>query len=167
MENNLITKIDPILKILNKIKRKEKKSSVIVYLSPQGLALNQKITSYFSKMKEITIICSKNSGIDDRVNNFKKILKISMGDYIINNGDLAAIILINSISRYNNNLIKKENIKTETFSKKTFEHKKYISNNKTIITYINILKKNVIKKDENNSITSFYRPDIMNRFKNE
>lgn len=98
----------------------------------------------------------------------KKIIKVSIGNYIINNGDLAAIILINSISRYNNNLIKPENIKTETFNKKMFEYKKYISNNKTDNNHITFLKeKNIIRQNENKLITSFYRPDIINRFKHE
>lgn len=118
-----------------------------------------------SLKQEINIICLKNSGVDHRLEQTKSIKKISIGNYIINNGDLAAIILINAISRYNTNLIDAKNIKYESFNKKEFEKNKYISPNKTIIK--NIKSKNIIFINKTKKITSFHRPNMINRFKHE
>jgi len=68
--------------------------------------LNQKEINKLSDNKELIIICSKNSGIDENINNFIKTKNVSIGNYIVNSGDLAAIILINSITRNNDKLIK-------------------------------------------------------------
>lgn len=150
-----------------KIKKKLKKLSTILYLSPQGMLLTQKIVKILSQKEEITIICTKNSGIDNNIEKINDIKKISVGNYIINTGDLAAIILINSISRYNKNLIDETNIKYETFYQKMFELPKYISPYKIEIKNITSQKINFIKKNKIKNITSFYRPDMINRFKHE
>lgn len=129
------------------------------------MLLNQEIIQELFKQEEITIICTKNSGVDNRLDQINNIKKISIGSYIINNGDLAAIILINSINRKNSNLINAKNIKHETFNKKIFELPKYISPYKIEIKNIKFKKINSIEK--NKKITSFYRPDMTNRFKHE
>lgn len=129
------------------------------------MLLNQEIIQDLFKQEEITIICTKNSGVDNRLDQINNIKKISIGSYIINNGDLAAIILINSINRKNSNLINAKNIKYETFNKKIFELPKYISPYKIEIKNIKFKKTNSIEK--NKKITSFYRPDMTNRFKHE
>jgi len=129
------------------------------------MLLNQEIIQELFKQEEITIICTKNSGVDNRLDQINNIKKISIGSYIINNGDLAAIILINSINRKNSNLINAKNIKYETFNKKIFELPKYISPYKIEIKNIKLKKINSIEK--NKKITSFYRPDMTNRFKHE
>lgn len=117
--------------------------------------------------KELTIICTKNSGVDNRLEEIKKVKKISIGNYIINNGDLAAMVLINAISRYNKNLIEEENIKYETFNRKMFEQPKYISPNKTSIKNIKSQNTIFLKKNKIKTTTSFYRPNMINRFKHE
>lgn len=129
------------------------------------MLLNQKIIQELFKQEEITIICTKNAGIDDRFEQINNIKKVSIGNYIINNGDLAAIILINSINRKNSKLIDEKNIRYETFHKKTFELPKYISPYKIKIK--NIKFKKMVSIEKNKNITSFHRPDMTNRFKHE
>lgn len=89
----------------------------------------------------------------------RNIKKISIGDYIVNNGDIAAITIFNSMIRENKNILNKEKIMNETFNKKMFSKKKYIS---ALRTNINIFKKkHTCKKNFSTSITSFYRPDLI------
>lgn len=150
-----------------KIEKKSKKLSTIICLSPQGTLLTQKMARDLSLNEELTIICTKNSGIDNRLEKIKKFKKVSIGDYILNNGDLASIVLINAISRCNKTLLEEKNIKYETFNKKLFEQPKYISPNKTIIKNIGTKNKFFFKKNKIEHTTSFYRPNMTNRFKHE
>jgi hypothetical protein len=78
------------------------------------------------------------------------------------------MILINATIRYNNILISKKNIKDETFNKEMFENEKYISSNKTyLIKKIDLNKIKITKNFRSKIITSFYRPNLKNRFKHE
>ncbi len=150
-----------------KIEKKSEKLSTVICLSPQGTMLTQKMAKDLSLNKELTIICTKNSGVDNRLEKIKKLKKVSIGNYIINNGDLASIVLINAISRYNKNLLDEKNIKYETFNKKMFEQPKYISPNKTVIKNIEPQNTFFFLKNKIKTTTSFYRPNMINRFKHE
>lgn len=91
--------------------------------------------------------------------------KISIGDYIINNGDLGALIIVNVISRFQNSLINQKNIINETFLNNFFSKKNYLNNKKLLLqrkinnTIIN--KNNIIELNKN---TEFYRPDFKNKY---
>ncbi len=74
---------------------------IFYYMSPRGEILNQQISKKLSISEEenICIICGRFEGIDQRILDFYNIQEISIGDYIISNGELGAMILIDSIVR--------------------------------------------------------------------
>ena len=70
------------------------------YMSPRGIQLSQNISKSLAfNNKDICIICGRFEGIDQRVLDFYDIKEISIGDYIISNGELSAMVLIDSIVR--------------------------------------------------------------------
>lgn len=98
--------------------------------------------------------------MDDSLYEKTQITKISIGNYIINNGDLAAIAIINAVIRYNNNIINQKNILNETFCNKKFCKNNYVSNNKTSNT--NNLNRNYkLKNNFSLKETSFYKPNLI------
>ena len=72
----------------------------MVYLSPQGIKLDQKKVVSLSNLKDITIICGRYEGIDQRVIDKYVDEEISLGDFVLSGGEYAALCLIDAISRH-------------------------------------------------------------------
>ena len=72
----------------------------VIYMSPQGKVLNQKKVEQLSKEEHLIILCGHYEGIDQRV--IDKIVdeEISIGDYVLTGGEIPAMVLIDSVSRY-------------------------------------------------------------------
>ena len=71
----------------------------IYYLSPRGVKLDNQISNSISQLKGITLLCGKYEGVDERVIKHYDMIEISIGDYILSGGDLAAMVLIDSVVR--------------------------------------------------------------------
>jgi tRNA (guanine37-N1)-methyltransferase len=71
----------------------------IIYLSPKGELFNQKIAKSLSKESEISLICGRFEGIDQRVIDKYQMQEISIGDYVLSGGELAAYVVIDAIVR--------------------------------------------------------------------
>lgn len=74
-------------------------SKKIIYLSPRGKVFNQKIACELAKEKEITILCGRYEGVDQRVLDEFQIEEISIGDYVLSGGEIAAYVFIDAILR--------------------------------------------------------------------
>ena len=86
----------------------EDKNAKVIYMSPQGKKLTQKKVEELAKQEHLIILCGHYEGIDQRV--IDKIVdeEISIGDYVLTGGEIPAIVLINSVSRYNSGVIAEE-----------------------------------------------------------
>jgi tRNA (guanine37-N1)-methyltransferase len=73
---------------------------LVVYLSPQGVPLDYEKVLQFAKYKHIVLICGRYGGIDQRVLNEWVDEEISIGDYVLSGGELAACVLIDTVSRH-------------------------------------------------------------------
>jgi len=71
----------------------------IVYLTPDGSTLNQKMSNMLSLKENLLVICGHYKGIDQRVRDHWITMEISIGDYVLSGGELAAAILVDSIGR--------------------------------------------------------------------
>lgn len=75
-------------------------NSHVVYLSAQGDVFNHKLAKEFSQKKDLVFICGRYGGIDERFINSYVDQEISIGDYVLSGGELAAQVIIDSVSRY-------------------------------------------------------------------
>ena len=87
---------DPIFGALNSIDAKGKKC---IYMSPRGSVLNQDMIQKLSEEGELTILCGHYEGVDQRVLDYWEMEEISIGDYVLTGGELAAMVLIDSVAR--------------------------------------------------------------------
>lgn len=103
----------------------ESKKAKVIYLSPQGKTLTQKKVKELSLENEITLLCGHYEGIDERV--LEKIVdeEISIGDYVLTGGELPAMVLIDSVSRYVDGVLSKGSVLEETFSNDLLEYPQY------------------------------------------
>jgi len=101
------------------------KSTKVIYLSPQGKTLNQKMVEELSKEESLTLLCGHYEGIDQRV--IDKIVdeEISIGDYVLTGGEMPAMVLVDAVSRYIPNVLSGESIKEESFSEGILEYPQY------------------------------------------
>ena len=111
----MVMMAEPIIKTLKKIDKI--KRGRVIYLSPQGKKLNQKKIISMSKLKNITLICGRYEGIDQRIIDKYVDEEVSIGDFVLSGGEYAAICLIDAISRHiPGTLGNKESYLKDTFS---------------------------------------------------
>ena len=96
-----------------------------IYMSPQGKKLDQKKVEELSKEKQIIILCGHYEGIDQRVIDEIVDEEISIGDYVLTGGELPAMVLIDSVSRYVQGVLKEDSTKEESFSQGLLEYPQY------------------------------------------
>jgi len=83
--------------------------SKILYPSPRGILFNQQITKDLSMMNNIIILCGRFKGIDERIIHEYDVQQISMGRYILSGGEIAAMVILDSIIRLLPGVIKNQN----------------------------------------------------------
>ena len=94
----MVIQVKPIRDCISKIKQSSPNTKVI-YLSPQGKKLDQNLVEELATFESITMLCGRYEGIDERVIENDIDFEISIGDYVISGGELAAMIVIDAISR--------------------------------------------------------------------
>lgn len=98
----------------------------IVVLSPQGKTLNQKTAQKLSKYKHLILICGHYEGIDERVRSRLADEEISVGDYVLTGGELAAMVLADCLSRLIPGVLgHKDSNKCESFTDSLLEYPQY------------------------------------------
>ena len=94
----MVLQVKPIRDCISKIKQSSPNTKVI-YLSPQGKKLDQNLVEELATFESITMLCGRYEGIDERVIENDIDFEISIGDYVISGGELAAMVVIDAISR--------------------------------------------------------------------
>ena len=94
----MVIQVKPIRDCISKIKQSSPNTKVI-YLSPQGKKLDQSLVEELATFESITMLCGRYEGIDERVIENDIDFEISIGDYVISGGELAAMVVIDAISR--------------------------------------------------------------------
>ena len=103
----------------------EDKNAKVIFLSPQGNLLNQKKVQELSKEKHLILLCGHYEGIDQRVLDEIVDEEISIGDYVLTGGELPAMVLVDSVSRYVEGVLSKDSTSEESFSNGYLEYSQY------------------------------------------
>jgi tRNA (guanine37-N1)-methyltransferase len=119
----MILKVEPILKAIKSIKKSKK--SKIILLDPKGKKYNQKLAKEFSHLDQIIFVNGYYEGIDARVDKFIN-EKISIGDFVLTNSELATAIIVDSVSRLITGVLgNKESLKDESHNDNSLEYPQY------------------------------------------
>ncbi|WP_420602073.1 tRNA (guanosine(37)-N1)-methyltransferase TrmD [Flagellimonas sp.] len=94
----MVLMIEPIDKCISKLKS-EREYDEVIYMTPDGNTLNQGVANEISLKKNIIILCGHYKGVDQRVRDLFITREISIGDYVLSGGELAAAVLCDSIIR--------------------------------------------------------------------
>lgn len=143
----------------------------IIYMSPRGQALTQQKVHELSKEDNLTIICGRFEGIDERVLEEYNIEEISIGDYILTGGEQAAMIMLDAVVRLLPNVLgNAASTKNESFEKGLLEYPQYTrpiewKNRKVPEILLSGHHENVAKwqKEKALQITKERRPDLLEK----
>lgn len=140
----------------------------VIYMSPQGKPLNQEKVEILSKESHIVLLCGHYEGIDQRI--LDKIVdeEISIGDYVLTGGEIPAMVLIDSVSRYVDGVLNQDSIWEESFSNGLLEYPQYtrpeIFDGKSVPEILLSGHHEKIKqwrKEKSLEITKIKRPDLL------
>ena len=111
--------------VYDAFKSVQSKKAKTIFLSPQGKVLNQEKVKELSKEEHLILLCGHYEGIDQRVLDEIVDEEISIGDYVLTGGELPAMVLIDSVSRYVEGVISMESTEEESFSNGLLEYPQY------------------------------------------
>ncbi len=94
----MVMMIEPIALCIDKLKS-ERTYDEIIYMTPDGETLNQRMCNSLSLKENIIILCGHYKGVDERVRELYITKEISVGDYVLSGGELAAAILVDALGR--------------------------------------------------------------------
>lgn len=102
-----------------------KENAKVIYLSPKGKVLNQEKVLELSKQEHLILLCGHYEGIDQRVIDEIVDEEISIGDYVLTGGEIPAMVLVDSVSRYIQGVLKQESTQEESFTNNLLEYPQY------------------------------------------
>ena len=94
----MVLMIEPIVAAIEKL-QSERKYDEIIYLTPDGTQLKQSICNQLSLKNNLLLICGHYKGIDERIREHFVTMEISIGDYVLSGGELAAAVLVDAVGR--------------------------------------------------------------------
>jgi tRNA (guanine37-N1)-methyltransferase len=100
----MVMMCEPLAKAIEELSEERKTSAMkgydeIIFLTPDGITLEQKIANELSLKENLLIICGHYKGIDERIRQHFITREISIGDYVLSGGELAAAVLVDAIGR--------------------------------------------------------------------
>ncbi|MDY0345838.1 MAG: tRNA (guanosine(37)-N1)-methyltransferase TrmD [Bacilli bacterium] len=159
----LIMKAQPIIDAIKDIKNND---THIVLLSPRGNKYSQKTAKKLAKCQDLVLICGHYEGIDERVNSYVN-EEISIGDFILTGGEIAAMAIADSVIRLQEGAIASESLDEESFENGMLEYPQYTepyvfegSKVPDILYSGNHTAINKWRRKQSLVLTRKYRPDL-------
>ena len=166
----MIIKSEVIDNALKKIIKKNKQYSLI-YLTPKGKKINQKKVKGLIKKNNLILLCGKYEGVDERVIEDWNMEELSLGDFILSGGEIAAMSLLDSCIRLLPEVIKSSDaLKNETFENNLLEYPQYTKPSTwkgkkvpDVLLSGNHQKIEEWRKKKSFEITKLKRPDLLKK----
>ena len=112
----------PLALALDSVQAAEKR---VIYVTPSGKPLTQSRAAELAREQELVFICGRYEGIDQRIIDEYVDDEISLGDYVMSSGELAALVIIDAVYRLIDGVISRESLEEESFSDGLLEYPQY------------------------------------------
>lgn len=113
---------EPLDRALESVKAYKKR---VIYVTPSGKPFTQKLARELSKEEELVFICGRYEGVDQRIIDAWVYDEVSIGDYVLSSGEVAATVMIDAIYRLVEGVISSESLEEESFSTGLLEYPQY------------------------------------------
>lgn len=94
----MVMKVEPLAACLDHLKS-QRPYDEIIYVTPDGMRLDQALCNRLSMQENLLVICGHYKGIDERIRQEYVTLEVSIGDYVLSGGELAAAVLVDAVGR--------------------------------------------------------------------
>lgn len=169
----MVMKPEPLVSAIRYAKANDKDYKVIVF-SPKGKQFNHLMAKQFATHKKFVLVCGRYEGLDERVTEFYADEELSIGDYVLSGGEVAALVFIEAIARLVPDFLGNEaSILDESYENGLLEYPQYTKprvfeghavpeillsgNHKEIAKW---------RKEQSLKITAIRRPDMFEKIKN-
>ena len=95
----MVMKAEPLMRAVEEIRATRGAPDSVVLLSPQGRTFTQAQAERLTRFDHIVLLCGRNEGMDERVRDVVATEEISIGDYVLSGGELAALVVVDAVSR--------------------------------------------------------------------
>lgn len=121
----MIFKPEPLFAAVEKLKASHTQKARVILLTPQGRVFNQKVASELAGEKHLILICGRYEGVDERVRIALADDELSIGDYVLTGGELAAAVIVDAVVRLLPGLLSEEASTNESFCENLLEFPHY------------------------------------------
>lgn len=124
--SGMVLQVEPIYRAVQALKKKIKGKSRVILLCPQGKKFNQAYAAKLSKCDNLIFICGHYEGVDERARLYLADEEISIGDYVLTGGELAAMVVVDSLVRLIPGVLgDKNSLNFESFEDNLLEYPQY------------------------------------------
>lgn len=95
----MVMKVEPLMRAADEIRETRGTPGSVVLLSPQGRTFSQAEAERLARLEHIVLLCGRYEGMDERVRDMVATEEISIGDYVLSGGELAALVIVDAVSR--------------------------------------------------------------------
>jgi tRNA (guanine37-N1)-methyltransferase len=124
--HGMVLKPEPLFSAVEDLKNKSQSDSVkVILMTPQGRTLNQQLARELASLDHLILICGRYEGVDERVRIALVDDEVSIGDFILTGGELAAAVLVDAVVRLLPGFLADEAAANESFTEPLLEHPHY------------------------------------------
>jgi tRNA (guanine37-N1)-methyltransferase len=122
----MVMKPEPFFRAVAHIRAAHGEPSAVVLTSPQGGTLTQRDVERLAGLRHVVILCGRYEGVDDRVREHLATEEISIGDYVLSGGELAALVIVDAVSRLVPGVVGDvRSVEAESFARGLLDHPHY------------------------------------------
>ncbi len=113
----MVIKVGPVVECVEEVLGYAPEPAHVVMLSPQGEPLTQRLVEVLARLPRLLLICGRYEGFDERVTDILRPQEISIGDYVLNGGEVAAMVVMDAIMRFVPDVLgDEESCRSDSFS---------------------------------------------------
>jgi tRNA (guanine37-N1)-methyltransferase len=122
----MVMKPEPLFKAVEAIRSERGVPGAVVLLSPQGRLITQAEAARFSGLGHVALLCGRYEGMDERVRELVATEELSIGDYVLSGGELAALVIVDAVSRLVPGVVgDAESVEGDSFSRGLLDYPHY------------------------------------------
>jgi tRNA (guanine37-N1)-methyltransferase len=121
----MVLKPEPLAGALESVPGVKRRRTRVLYLTPSGKLWSQGLAQDFAAEKRVAMICGRYEGIDQRIIDLFVTDEVSVGDYVLNGGEVAAMVVIDTIVRLVKGVITEDSLVEESYSAGLLEYPQY------------------------------------------
>ena len=95
----MVLQVGPVVECVEAVKKLSDEPAELILLTPEGKTLNQRVVEEIAEVPRLIVICGRYEGFDQRIIDILQPTELSIGDYVLNGGEVAAMVLVDAVMR--------------------------------------------------------------------